>query len=301
MSALLRVLNVYLRLVEKRRNAKFTTLDVPRARLERTAKRLFKMPPGTVETENSVNHGALQQILLSPPGASDTRVVLFLHGGGYVRGSADTHKHLAAALAQRIGARAVVPDYRLAPENPFPAAVDDALAAYRALIDTDQRPAEIILAGDSSGGGLALALLHVICTENLPKPAYVVAFSPWVDMTMRAKSITRNAERDALVPASRMAEVIEMVLAGADPKDPRASPLFGAFTGAPPVLIQASRAEVLEDDAQHMADALTAQGVPVELRYWQETPHVWQIFQGIVRESDEALNHAAAFVKRHLA
>ena len=193
-------------------------------------------------------------------------MLLWLHGGAYCLGSPRTHADMAGALARRAGTGALLPDYRLAPEHVFPAAVDDALAAWEALRAEGLPAGRIALGGDSAGGGLAFALLHLILAAGAPPPACVVAFSPWVDLTLAGASLRRLAWRDALLPARRLAEIRDQYLAGADPRDPRASPHLGRFRGAPPVLIQASRAEVLLDDARLMAARLAADGAPVTAR-----------------------------------
>ncbi|HVL19724.1 MAG TPA: alpha/beta hydrolase fold domain-containing protein, partial [Amaricoccus sp.] len=186
--------------------------------------------------------------------------------------------------------------YRLAPEHPFPAGLDDCRAAWEALLAEGERPQRIALGGDSAGGGLAFALLHLLLGDGAPPPACVVAFSPWVDLTLAGESLGRLARRDALLPAGRLSETRALYLGGADPRDPRASPCLGAFEGGPPVLIQASRVEILLDDARTMAERLAADGVTVTLDLWDAVPHVWQFYHGRLPEADAALDRAAAFL-----
>jgi acetyl esterase/lipase len=302
MSFTLRAISLYLRYVEKRKLAAFETPERPRVHFERTAARVFRMPRGTstdlVTLETAAT--ALNALWLTPRRAQEGRVLLFLHGGAFLLGSMNTHKHLAAAMAKRISARAFVPDYRLAPEDPFPAAPDDAIASYRYLLAEGFDPGSIVVAGDSAGGGLALVLLHDLARHGLPMPAATVTFSPWTDMTLSGETLRSNARWEALIPTQKIPQAAELYLNGASKRDPRASPIFGTFDGASPVCIQASRAEVLADDSVRMADVLSAHGVPVELNFWQRTPHVWQIFQGIVPEADEALDAAAAFLNSYL-
>lgn len=295
MSWRLAMLDLYLRLRERPYLARETDFLRGRARMEDQAQ-LFPMPPGARFAEMRL--GSLPALRLAAPATAP--VILWLHGGAYCIGSPRTHAAMAAALARRLGAGAVLPDYRLAPEHPFPAAVEDAGAAYRALLAEGCDPGRLVLGGDSAGGGLGFALLHGLLAAGLPPPAAVVAFSPWVDMTQSGESLRTLARRDALLPARRFAEIRDLYLAGADPRDPRASPHLGRFTGAPPVLIQASRAEILRDDAVMMAAALRAGGVSVTLDLQRRVPHAWQIYQGRLPEADAALDRAAAFLARRL-
>ncbi|MGB0498273.1 MAG: alpha/beta hydrolase [Rubricella sp.] len=298
----LRLLDFVLRVTEKPKLARMQEPEVLRHSLEHAAARLFKPVPGVNAVSERLPSGdGTQDVLwLSAPGAERGRIVLHFHGGIYIAGSPTTHKTLAEAIAIRTGARVALPDYRLAPENPFPAAVEDALAAWHGLLDAGYDPATIAVTGDSAGGGLAFALLHELTRTEAPRPACVAAFSPWVDLTLSGGSMTALAKRDALIPAHRAPDAVEFYLQGRDASDPRASPLFGTFTGAGPVLIQSSRAEVLRDDGIRMAERLTAQGIDTELDLWDGCPHVWQIFQGRVPEADAALDRAAAFIRTHI-
>jgi acetyl esterase/lipase len=295
MSWQLAALNLYLRLVERPYLARETDFVRGRARME-TQARHFPMPPGARFAEAPAG-GVPALRLAAPPGAP---VLLWLHGGAYCIGSPRTHAALAAALATRMGAAAVLPDYRLAPEHPFPAAPEDARAAYAGLLAEGVAPGRIVLGGDSAGGGLVFALLHLALAEGLPMPAAALAFSPWIDLTGAGASLRELAWRDVLIPVRRFAEISTIYLAGADPRDPRASPHLAELAGAPPVLIQASRAEVLRDDARAMAARLAACGVPVTLDLCRGLPHVWQIYQGRLPEADTALDRAAAFLRPRL-
>ncbi len=231
------------------------------------------------------------------PGAGRGPTILWMHGGAYCIGSPRTHAAMVAALARRLGAGAVLPDYRLAPEHPFPAAVEDAFAAWRGLLAEGVDPARIVLGGDSAGGGLAFALLHQILAARDPVPGAVIAFSPWTDLTLSGASLRELAAREVMLPAWRAAEVRDTYLGGADSRDPRASPVLGRFRGAPPVLIQASRAEILRDDAVAMAARLEADGGTVTLDLWADTPHVWQFHAGRLPEADAAMDRAADFIR----
>ncbi len=223
--------------------------------------------------------------------------VLYLHGGGYIAGSARTHRELLGRLAKMSGLRIVAPDYRLAPEHPLPAALEDAVAAWDGLVAEGLSPTRIALAGDSAGGGLALALLAVLCARGTP-PVAVVAFSPWTDLTASGASVLQNTA-DPIFPGERMGDLTGFCLADVPPTDPRISPLFAEFPGAPPCLIQVGSTEVLRDDSVRMAERLRGFGAEVALEVWPDCPHVWQMF-GILPEAGRALKAAARFLRERL-
>lgn len=226
-----------------------------------------------------------------------TRFILYFHGGGYVMGNPRTHAALGGYLARKSGMPCLLPDYRLAPEHPFPAAFDDALALWHALMARGYRANQIALGGDSAGGGLALALLGHLCAQELPRPACVFTFSPFTDLTCSGASIRDNAKSEILLPPERLEQLRNRVLAGADAADPRISPLFARFRGPPPTLIQCARTEILRDDSRRMADHLRAEGAEVTLQEWGNLPHVWQFFHGWLPEARKALNDTAAFIR----
>ncbi|AWZ18945.1 Alpha/beta hydrolase fold-3 protein [Roseovarius sp. TM1035] len=219
-------------------------------------------------------------------------VILYFHGGAYVFGTSSTHRAMLAKLSALTGLPACLPDYRLAPEHPFPAQIADALAAYRAL----RAKQEVIIGGDSAGGGLALALLHEILAQGLAPPLGVFAFSPLTDVTYSGASVTENAARDCVLSASRVGEMLEMFLRGQDPRDPRASPLFGVFSGAPPVWMTVGDTEILRDDTLRMQAALVAQGVQCTLTVAPDHPHVWPIFHNVLPEARSTLRDLAAWI-----
>ncbi len=239
--------------------------------------------------------------LWTGPADSDGPVILYFHGGGYVTGSPRTHAPLARYLARRTEAPVCLPRYRLAPEHPFPAAFEDAVGAWEALIARGHDPAQVALGGDSAGGGLALALLAHLCATGQAKPAAVFAFSPFTDLTLSGASLRENARSEILLPAERLEKLRARILQGADPSDPRISPLFGDFTDAPPVFLQVARTEILRDDALRMAEALRAQGVEVRCDVWGNLPHVWQFFPGWLPEARRALDQVAAFLRARIA
>jgi len=301
MSFRLTLLNLFYRYVERPLLARATDFGRVGARLDKQATRLHE-PAGTHANPVRIPYedGWIDARWISTGRASRSKVILFFHGGAYLFGSSTSHRPLAAAMADRTRARVLIPDYRLAPNHRFPAAIEDAVSCYRHLLNVGHAPEDIALLGDSAGGGMVMALLHLCGTTDLPYPACAVAFSPWVDMTLSGASHGRNAQREVLLPARRIPEARDQYLGSAPTDDPRASPVFGTFDGAPPVLIQASRAEILEDDARAMAATLSRQGVDVQLDFWEKTPHCWQHLQGRLPEANDALDKAGAFVRGHL-
>jgi monoterpene epsilon-lactone hydrolase len=231
-------------------------------------------------------------------GAHGDGVILYLHGGGYVVGSARTGANLAAPIARRTGIPAVSLDYRLAPENPFPAAVEDALAAYRELLESGR---DVVLAGDSAGGGLAIATMVAIGRAGLPQPAAAVVFSPWVDLSLSGVSIDARGELDPLFTRAHVREYADHYLAGQAPRNELASPLFADLTGLPPLLIQVGSYEVLLDDALRLAVRAAECEVDVSLDVAAGAPHVYQYFEGALDEADEALDRTAGFLARRLS
>jgi acetyl esterase/lipase len=222
-------------------------------------------------------------------------VILYLHGGAYVAGSPATHEGLAARLSRLSGVRVALPAYRLAPDHPAPAAFDVARAAHAALRARGYRPGEIVLAGDSAGGGLALALLADLCARGEP-PAGVIGFSPWVDLTLSGASLRENGRADPLLPAARAEEVVGYVRGALAADDPRLSPLFARFDRPPPVMIEVGETEILRDDALRMAERLRAAGGEVRLGVRPLVPHAWPLFDGWFPEARQTLRCAARFV-----
>jgi acetyl esterase/lipase len=228
--------------------------------------------------------------------------MLYLHGGGYIACSPETHRPLVSSLVRRLGGEAYVPAYRLAPEHPHPAALDDARAAYRFLVaEQGVDPARLIVAGDSAGGGLALALLMTLRDASDPLPAALVMFSPWTDLAATGASLNENSERCAMFAGITIRRASQFYVGTGDPMHPMVSPLFGDFRGLPPMLLHASADEVLRDDTLRVATRATAAGVEVRLRLWRHVPHVWQFFAAVLPEARESLAETTAFVHSMLA
>ena len=234
-------------------------------------------------------------------GADPSRSVLYLHGGGYIIGSTTSHRGLVARLGSAACSRTVSVEYRLAPEHPFPAAVDDALAAYRWLLDAGQAASSIVLAGDSAGGGLAVATLVRARDEGLPMPAAAALFSPLVDLLGEGESMVAKAAQDPTVDAAGHARFCAMYLAGAEPRSAYASPIHADLGGLPPLLIHVGTAEALLDDALRLARRAALDDVAVELKAWPRLPHVWQFYAGIFSEGQQSIDEAGRFLLAHLA
>ncbi|WP_347555988.1 alpha/beta hydrolase [Robbsia sp. KACC 23696] len=229
------------------------------------------------------------------------RIVLYLHGGGYFFCSPRTHRAVTCKLARRALARVCAPDYRLAPEHPAPAALEDALRVWHAILASGERAEQIVVAGDSAGGGLALALLQALRDAGEPMPAAGVLFSPWTDLALTGATLVSNAERDVLMDGQGLRDATSLVLGpdGLDARDPRISPLYGDFHGLPPLLIQASDSEMLLDDARRVAERAREAGVEVTLSMTPRVPHAWQMFAPVLPEGRRAIEEAARFIKRH--
>jgi monoterpene epsilon-lactone hydrolase len=245
-----------------------------------------------------VRLGGVPALRIEPAGAGGA-ALLYLHGGGYVIGSARSGSGLATALARRARAAAYSLDYRLAPENPFPAAVDDGLAAYRDLLDT-YGPQRLLVAGDSAGGGLALAVLLRARDAGLAQPAAVAVMSPWADLTLTGESLHSKESDDAIFDAADVAAYAELYLGDHDPADPLVSPALADLTGLPPLLVQVGTNEVLLDDATRLAARAAAAHLDGTLEVVARAPHVFQHFAGDLEEADRALDRAGDFLAARL-
>ncbi len=246
-----------------------------------------------------VSAGGVPAEWIDVPGAAADRAILYLHGGYYLLGSIRTHRALMGHLAHATGARMLLIEYRLAPEHPFPAAIEDALTAYRWLLGQGFAAERLVVAGDSAGGGLALATLLAARTAALPMPAAAVCLCPWTDLACTGESMITKAARPFIVEPEVARLSAQLYLGGADPRNPLASPLYADLAGLPPLLLQAGGDDTLLDDATRLADRARLAGVAVELQVWPEMVHEWQQFADIVPESKRALADIGAFVRRH--
>lgn len=233
------------------------------------------------------------------PGAADGRVVLYLHGGGYVIGSVNTHRDMISRLSRASGARALALNYRLAPENPFPAAVEDSTAAYRWLLSKGTKPARMVIAGDSAGGGLTLATLVALRDVGDPMPAAGVCLSPWTDLEGIGESMTTKTAVDPLVQKEGLLQMARLYLGGKDPRTPLAAPLYADLQGLPPLLIQVGERETLLDDSTRVAERAKTAGVQVSLEVWDGMIHVWQMFASMLPEGQQAIERIGQFIREH--
>jgi acetyl esterase/lipase len=257
------------------------------------------LPPGTEIT--AVDAGGVKAEWGSTPGADPSRVLLYLHGGGYIAGSLVSHRITVAEAGRQAGMRTLALDYRLAPEDPFPAPVEDAVAGYRFLLDQGIAPGKIAIAGDSAGGGLTLATLLALKEERLPLPGAAWMISPWVDLENAGESMVTRAEADPMVQKIYLDETARAYLNGAEARTPLASPLHGDLGGLPPMLIQVGAAETLLDDSIRLAQRAGAADVAVTLEVWPEMIHVWHLFHPRLAAGRRALAGAGRFLREALA
>ena len=251
-----------------------------------------------IETER-VGVNGIPAEWISAPESQENRVILYLHGGGYLFGSARTHRVMLAHMARAAKARVLALDYRLAPEIPFPAPVEDSVSAYRWLLDQGISAKKMVIGGDSAGGGLAIAALVALRSVGEPMPAAGVCISAWTDMESTGQSHTTNAESDPSVSKERLLKIAKVYLAGKDPTAPLASPIHADLTGLPPLLLQVGSIEVLLDDSTLLKSRAKAAGVSVEMEVWDDMPHVWHHYAPILPEARKAIGRIGEFVLEH--
>lgn len=237
---------------------------------------------------------------LVPEDSRSDHVLLYLHGGGYIIGSIDSHRNLVSQIAAASGCRALLVDYRLGPEHRFPVAVEDAAASYRWLISQGYEPAKTAIAGDSAGGGLTAATLVSLRDSGDPLPAAAMLLSPWTDLEMSGDSCRTVGWRDPLVSVGILRNYAHRYLGTGDAKDPLASPLYADLRGLPPLCIHVGTCEVLLDDARRLAEKAGRDGVDVELFVGEDMIHVWQFYSPLVPESREAIDKLGAFYKARI-
>ncbi len=265
----------------------------------RTAKKMASQAPlpKDVYTER-IRNKAARGLLMAAPGVDDQQIILYLHGGGYALGSSLTHRELGWRLSAATGARLFLLDYRRAPEHPYPAAVEDAAAAYKWLLENGFPPSTISVAGDSAGGGLAVAMMLLLRDEGVVLPKTAVLLSPWLDLTHSGGTFVSNESSDLILSVARLHEFTHWYLGkktAAD--DPLVSPIFADLHGLPPMLIQVGDAEMLLDDSITFAKKAEAAGVDVTLDVWEDMFHVWHALAAILPEGQEAVEKVGLFIK----
>jgi acetyl esterase/lipase len=247
-------------------------------------------------THREVDAGGIRAILTTPPAPADDRVIEFFHGGGYVLGEPEHYDAFCGHLAVAVGCRVLSVGYRLAPENPHPAAVTDAVAVYRWMLEEGHHPLHIALCGDSAGGGLAITTLLGIRDAGLPQPAGSVAISPWVDMEFSSDSM-KTKTGDLMVQYPGALVLGDAFIAGGDPRDPLASPIYGDFTGIAPIYVQVGGEERLLDESHRVVEKARADGAQASVDVFDGLHHIFQIAAGFAPESDDAVRRIAAFLR----
>jgi monoterpene epsilon-lactone hydrolase len=271
-------------------------LDVKKERIE--LEKLGKMFKATGKARLvPVSVASLQAAdWVIPKDLETKRTILYFHGGSYNAGSAISHRGFVTDLAIASKAQALIVDYRLAPENPFPAAIEDATTAYDWLVQNGISAGNIIVAGDSAGGGLTLALLVKLRDQKKTMPAMAVCLSPWTDLAGTGESIQKNAKKDIILHSENLKKSAKLYLGIASAKEPYASPLYADFNGFPPLLIQVGSDEILLSDSVNLAAKAKAAGVDVTLEVWEDMQHVWQFAGKLVPEAWKAIQSIGHFI-----
>jgi epsilon-lactone hydrolase len=254
------------------------------------------VPPAGTVVEPADADGVPAEWVVAPA-AGPGRVLLYLHGGGYQLGSPATLRHMVGLLSDAAQARVLSIGYRLAPEHPFPAALEDAVTAYRWLVATGTDPAGIAIGGDSSGGGLSLGALVALRDAGDAMPAAAAVISPWTDLALTGDSLRTRAAVEVMLKLEGLPETANLYLAGTDPRHPYASPLYADLRGLPPILIHVGDAEIILDDSTRFAARAREAGVDVTLEIWDEMPHVWHAFAGLLPEADRAIAGIGAWLR----
>ncbi len=281
------------------RMGRLTDANTMRRMFERASRYVFREPPFAYYARTTYPSDRVRPAVWVAVGpVARDKVILYLHGGGYLAGSPWGYRKLVAHLAWATGIRCFVPSYRLAPEHRLPAALDDALAAHAHLLTLGYKPSDIVIGGDSAGGGLTFAVLSVLCAR-WQHPAAAFGWSPFLDVTCSGASVRENAKRDHIFPGWRVHDLCAMILGDVAADDPGVSPLFADFPDCPPVLLQVADTEILRDDSIRMEVKLRAQGCTVRLEMWHDAPHVWHLLCGYVPDALEAIENTARFIKQH--
>ncbi len=285
-----------IRMQQDRAGETYTTLEDDRLGYEVMMSQ-FKLT-GDIRCER-VAAGGVSAEWITAPGAAGDRVLLYLHGGGYTRGSVRTHRESLSRISRSARARVLGLDYRLVPEHRFPAQLEDTIAAYRWLLSEGMDPRKIVIGGDSAGGGLAVSACVALRYLGEPMPAAGICLSPWTDLESIGESYTTNAQVDPLVKIERLHDMAKAFLAGKDPRTPLAAPLYADLRGLPPLLIMAGSIELMLDDATRLAQRAKEAGVDVTLEIWEDMPHNWQLFASVLPEGRQSIERIGEFVGKH--
>jgi acetyl esterase/lipase len=291
--------NAVIKKVLKRHKLKsvfrYRSIKSKRRLQERRATILNLIPGGEFK---DIEIGKIKGQLIEAENMSPGRIILYLHGGTYCTGSVKSYRILARKLAEVCSSELLIINYRLAPENPYPGALEDSVAAYRWLLENGYESNKIFIMGDSAGGGLALSTGLKIKDQALEMPAGFICMSPWTDLTLSGKSFFERAKRDPLLNPKVIRKCAKLYYGNHDPKGCFVSPLFGDFTGFPPVMIQVGTEEILYDDSIRLFEKLKESKVSVELEIWKKMFHVWQFFYLVMPESREAVGKIGDFIKK---
>jgi monoterpene epsilon-lactone hydrolase len=258
-------------------------------------------PPPEATTIQAVDAGGAPAEWTDADGSTEDAAIVYLHGGGYTMGNLASHRNLVANLSRAAGIRALSVDYGLAPEHPFPKAVEDAVGAVEYVYAQGIAPNRVVIGGDSAGGGLTAATLIALRDRGIALPAAGVLISPWLDLTQSGATMASHAAADPMVSAELLGKCSAAYLNGQDAKNALASPLFADLTGLPPLLIHVGTAEVLLDDARRFQAAAKSAGVNSTLEEWDDMIHVWHTFAGMLPEAGQANDRIGAFIKGHLS
>jgi acetyl esterase/lipase len=288
----------YLRHTFKRRMDPNAPASALRENVNKLMRRMPKPPPRVTVTPT--NAGGVPAEWVDTPGADPQRVLLYCHGGGYAAGSPASARDLVWRISETAHCRVLVLDYRLAPEHPFPAAIEDVSCAYHYLLSNGFAPKSIAFAGDSAGGGLALGALVKLRDDGAPMPAAACGLSPVTDLAITGATITTNRDADPMLRADQLRTTAEWYLGSTPAISPYASPLYADLHGFPPTLIHAGSTEVLLDDSVRFADKLMAAHVDVELRVWPDMPHVFHGLAMFVPEAREAIAEVGRFLDKRM-
>lgn len=295
-----RIVSLLSRLTVKRAGVKqaydeYETVRRVRRSLEPAKYIHAHLPRGV--SHNTINEENLRGEWLIANESNDS-YIYYLHGGGYIAGSPVTHRNFTTNLARSAKAKVFAIDYRLAPEHPFPAALEDAMAGYRWLLEQGVPPEKLVIGGDSAGGGLTMATMLAVRDEGLPLPTGAFLLSPWTDLACTGPSLELNDERDQMLCSKEVHRMSKVYYSEASPLDPLVSPLYANFASLPPLLIYASDSEVLLDDSVRLAERARYYGVEVDLRVWHNQLHAWPVFISFkIPESRKALLEIAEFVR----